>query len=60
MEIAYDNNVLEALSKKKCKSISEMFNGCDEEGVDLLRKLLVYNPEKRLSVEEILSHSYFK
>jgi mitogen-activated protein kinase 1/3 len=32
----------------------------DELGLDLLRKLLVFNPNKRLSVEEALNHPYLQ
>lgn len=60
MDIAYDNNVIEALSKKKSKSFGEYFQGCDPEAVDLVRKLLIYHPEKRISVEEALQHQYFQ
>lgn len=59
MDIAYDNNVIEALSKKKSRSVSDYFKGCDAEAVDLVRKLLTYHPEKRISVDEALQHPYF-
>ena len=59
MDIAYDNNVMDALSKKKNKSIREYFQGIDPEAVDLIRKLLIYHPEKRISVEQVLEHPYF-
>ena len=36
-----------------------MFKGCDAHAVDLLRKILVYNPKKRPDIEEILSHPFF-
>ena len=60
MDIAFDNNVIEALSKKKAKTVTETFEGVDPEAVDLIRKLLVYNPEKRISVDEALKHVYFE
>ena len=36
-----------------------MFKGCDASAVDLLRKLLVFNPNKRPDAKEILGHPYF-
>lgn len=30
-----------------------------DKGIDLLRKLLDFNPHKRLSAEEALKHEYF-
>jgi serine/threonine protein kinase len=32
----------------------------DELALDLLRKLLVFNPKKRLTVEEALAHPYMQ
>lgn len=60
MDIAYDNNVIDALSKRKNKSISEYFRGFEPDAIDLIRKLLIYHPEKRISVEEVLEHPYFQ
>ena len=44
MEIAFDNNVIEALSRKKTKTLTETFASIDPNATDLLRKLLVFNP----------------
>lgn len=35
-----------------------MLNCNDSQALDLLSKMIVFNPEKRLSVEESLSHPY--
>lgn len=36
-----------------------MFNGCcSEEAMDLLEKLLRFNPERRLTAEEALRHPW--
>lgn len=32
----------------------------DTEGLDFLRKLLVFNPKQRLTAEEALEHPYLK
>lgn len=59
MQISYDSNVIEALSWKKKISFSETFEKYDPSAVELIRKLLIYKPEKRLSVEEVLNHTFF-
>lgn len=59
MQISYDSNVIEALSWKKKISFSETFEKYDPSAVELIRKLLIYKPEKRLSVEDVLNHSFF-
>jgi len=38
--------------------IDEMYCGADTEAMDLLRKLLTFNPDKRLTVEQALEHPY--
>lgn len=35
-----------------------MFAGGTEDAIDLLKKLLVFNPKNRLTVEEALKHPY--
>eukprot|EP00494_Astrolonche_serrata_P030593 UN30861 len=45
--------------EKKCLKTLVGDNLCDD-GVDLLGKMLTYNPRKRISAEEALSHPYLK
>lgn len=44
----------------KKKSFASFFPNMDDLAMDLLRKLLVFNPKKRLTVEEALSHPYMQ
>lgn len=37
-----------------------MFSNCSEECLDLIRKLLTFNPNKRITIEEALKHPYLK
>ncbi|KAI5191337.1 cyclin-dependent kinase 7 [Nematocida sp. AWRm77] len=39
---------------------SSLFSAVGEDGLDLLKQMLVYNPAKRISIEGILSHRYFQ
>lgn len=59
MKISNSNNLLDQCEGKKRKSISELFSDCEDNAVDLIRKLLLYNPEKRITVEEALKHPFF-
>ena len=42
------------------RGISKIFAGKDPVAIDLLRKLLIFNPDDRLTVEEVLEHEYLK
>ncbi|KAM4600100.1 cyclin-dependent kinase 1 [Fundulus heteroclitus] len=45
--------------KWKAGSLSSMVTNLDENGLDLLAKMLTYNPPKRISAREARSHPYF-
>lgn len=42
------------------KNLSQVLNYKDTYGIDLLSKMIVFNPDKRLTVEECLDHAYVK
>ena len=41
-------------------SFEELFPGIEKDALDLLRKLLCYDPAERLSAEEALEHPFFQ
>ena len=41
------------------KNMKELFPNLDSEGLDLLKKFLKLEPEKRTSAEEALKHPFF-
>ncbi|ENN71632.1 hypothetical protein D910_12528 [Dendroctonus ponderosae] len=41
-------------------TLSKQLKNLDEEGLDLLSQMLVYDPSKRISARGIAAHSYFK
>ena len=44
----------------KGKGFEKYLSHCNDLFIDLLKKLLVYNPEERLSAKQALQHSYFQ
>jgi len=53
---------LKSLSQKKKNKINfkTKFPGCSEESLDLLQKMLIFDPNKRITVNECLEHPFFK
>ena len=53
---------LKSLSQKKKSKINfkSRFPGSSEESLDLLQKMLIFDPNKRITVKECLEHPFFK
>ena len=53
---------LRSLSQKKKNKINfkTKFPGSSDESLDLLQKMLIFDPHKRITVNECLEHSFFK
>ncbi|GAB5355354.1 hypothetical protein AAMO2058_000198600, partial [Amorphochlora amoebiformis] len=56
----YTASMLENINIKEKKSLRSMYPNATSEALDLLAKLLVFNPEKRLTSTEALKHPYLK
>ena len=41
-------------------SFSELFPQLEPEGIDLIRKMLIFNPERRITAKGALAHPYFQ
>ncbi|GAB1599419.1 extracellular signal-regulated kinase 2-like [Argonauta hians] len=53
-----DSSILENVKVKEKKSLREMLKNVPPEAVDLVLKLLHFNPDKRITVEDSLHHPY--
>jgi len=50
--------MLESLPPTKARKLKDMFPTASPEALDLMKNLLHFNPNKRLSAEEALRHPY--
>lgn len=51
---------LGAFPKLERVDLSTVYPGAGEEAIDLLHKILVFNPYFRMSLEDIFDHPFFK
>eukprot|EP01126_Amoeba_proteus_P011215 TRINITY_DN144_c0_g1_i13.p1 TRINITY_DN144_c0_g1~~TRINITY_DN144_c0_g1_i13.p1 ORF type:complete len:193 (+),score=51.77 TRINITY_DN144_c0_g1_i13:769-1347(+) len=55
---AFAGTMLESLPETEPRPLETMFPRADETALDMLAKLLHFNPDKRMTVEEALCHPY--
>lgn len=51
---------LKSLKPRQKRNLKQKFPGSCEDSLDLLEKILRFNPSNRITVNEALEHSYFK
>eukprot|EP01006_Ploeotia_vitrea_P035682 TRINITY_DN65922_c5_g4_i1.p1 TRINITY_DN65922_c5_g4~~TRINITY_DN65922_c5_g4_i1.p1 ORF type:complete len:366 (-),score=33.29 TRINITY_DN65922_c5_g4_i1:452-1549(-) len=49
---------LKSMAKKKPVAFKDLFPSCNKLALDFLEKMLIFNPSKRMTAEEALSHPY--
>ena len=55
-----DKDILNSMPKRQGKNFAEVFEGQNPDGIDLLKKMLTFDPLKRITVNEALQHPYLK
>ena len=55
-----NKDFVQQLPKREGKDFDQFFKGANPLAVDLLKKMLVYDPEDRITVNDALAHPYFK
>ena len=51
---------LSSFPEKQRNDFSVLYKGAPEDAIDLLRKIMAFNPYFRPTVDEILAHPFFK
>ncbi|XP_014671893.1 PREDICTED: extracellular signal-regulated kinase 2-like [Priapulus caudatus] len=55
---SYGASVVEKAARKPKKPLDELLGNVPADALDLVQKLLVFNPDKRLTAEECLAHPF--
>ncbi len=50
--------MLESLPPVKVKKLRHLFPSAPDDAIDLIKKLLYFDPSKRPTVEQVLAHPY--
>jgi len=54
----FAGTMLESLPDTEPRSLQSLYPNASEDAIDLLQKLLMFNPDKRITAEEALAHAY--
>ena len=46
------------LPKKKAKDMKQLMAGQNPDAIDLMHKMLIFDPLKRITIDEALEHPY--
>lgn len=48
------------LPKREGKNFNDLFKGANVQAIDLLKKMLTYDPDERITIKDALAHPYLK
>lgn len=60
MPLPQANEYIKSLGKKPGRSLESLYPAADPAAIDLLKKMLMFNPAKRCTAEEALEHEFLQ
>lgn len=52
--------MIKGIQQKKGKDLENLFSGFNPKAIDLLKKMLTFDPQKRITVDDALAHPYLE
>ena len=56
--IPKNKEFIQSLPRRKGKDFNTIFKGANPDAIDLLKKMLTYDPMKRITVDQAIAHPY--
>ena len=56
--IPKNKEFIQSLPRRKPKDFNTLFKGANADAIDLMKKMLTFDPLKRITVQEALEHPY--
>ena len=56
--ILKNKEFIQSLPKRKPKDFQSVFKGSNPDAIDLIRRMLTFDPSKRITIDEALEHPY--
>jgi serine/threonine protein kinase len=50
---------MNSLPKRQGQDFTKLFKGANVDGIDLIRQMLLFDHEKRITVDQALAHPFF-